>query len=175
MGKSCGHRSTGGKSLADFAETPQRVDPVYNHCPLFQNRAHVYSFWHQGQEADSSVFTETPQFSQRHANKQHCHDAMRQPNTPPETSCSNNQFARISIHVSSQCLQTSAFAELKVRRCDLWVSDYSITNGICDFSHATGVPLEVPGREYCFPRTHDILNCHAAMMKETNFHNYESN
>lgn len=83
MGKSCGRRSTGGKSLADFAGTSQRADPVYNRCPLFQSGAHVYSSWHQGQEADRSVFTETPQFSQRHANKQHCHDARKQPSTPP--------------------------------------------------------------------------------------------
>lgn len=50
MGTSCGWRSTGGKSLAGFAGVPQRADPAYNSCPLFQSSAHVYSFWHQGQK-----------------------------------------------------------------------------------------------------------------------------
>lgn len=38
----------------------------------------------------------------------------------PENSCSNNQFALISINISSQCLQNPASAELKVHRCDFW-------------------------------------------------------
>lgn len=75
MGKSCGRRSTSGKTLADFAGVQQRADPVPNSCPLFQSSGHVYSFWHQGQKADKRVFTEAPQFSQRRANKQHYPDA----------------------------------------------------------------------------------------------------
>lgn len=106
-----------GKSLADFAGVPQRADPVYNSCPLFQSSAHVYSFWHQGQKADRSVFTEAPQFSQQHANEQHYRDAKRQLNAP-EASCSNKQFAQISI--LSLCLW-SVF-KMQLKRCwyDLW-------------------------------------------------------
>lgn len=176
MGKSCGLRSTGGKSLADFAGTPQRADPVYNRCPLIQSGAHVYSFWHQGQEADRSVFTENPQFSQRHANKQHCHDARRQPNTPsrglPVLITNSPELAymyRLNVF-KLQRLQSWKFADVTFE------SQTSASQKAFVISVMPPVsPFEVPGREYCFPRTHNILNSRTAMMKATNFQRYESN
>lgn len=81
-----------------------KSQPVYNNCLWFQSGTHVYSFWHQGPEADRSMFTERAQISQWHDNKQHHHHPKRHPTCTPEISCSNNQFASISIKILSQCL-----------------------------------------------------------------------
>lgn len=92
--------------------------PVYNSCPLFQSSAHVYSFWHQGQKADRSVFTEAP----------NSHNGMLTNNTimmqrdnwthTLETSSSNNQFAQIST--LSWSVFKMVFAGLKHCWYDLW-------------------------------------------------------